>query len=264
MNKKSEPKVLVGCPTYKGMKYCIDKFLDRVRDLTYSNYETLMVDNSKDGEYFSELKKERGIKVVKDECQEESGMKRVISSRNRIIEYALENNCDYILMLDQDVIPPKEVITELSNCKKDIVSALYYNYFKSSGKIKILPCVWMPISQKEFEKMRKQINFPETAKSHESLRRHLTIEEAQSEKLFKVLIPAAGCLLLSRKVFEKVRYGLVDMTGIKADTSEDIYFFKKVREQGFESYCYTKIVCDHLIAGKFIKDAEGKLRHPLH
>ena len=48
------------------------------------------------------------------------------------------------------------------------------------------------------------------------------------------------------------------------ETSEDIYFFKKAKEMGFKSYSYTSVLCDHLLEGKFKKDAKGKLKHPLH
>ena len=49
-------KVLV---PLNGMKYCIDRFLDRVKDLAYFYYDVLMVDNSRDDGYFNELKKKK-------------------------------------------------------------------------------------------------------------------------------------------------------------------------------------------------------------
>ena len=38
------PKVLVGCPTYSGFGYCLDRFLARVKSLSYKNYDVLIAD----------------------------------------------------------------------------------------------------------------------------------------------------------------------------------------------------------------------------
>ena len=85
-----------------------------------------------------------------------------------------------------------------------------------------------------------------------------------SNKLLEVKYPSAGCVLLTESVFQKIKYGLIDMSGINAKTSDDIYFFDKAQELGFEIYCYTKIKCEHLTEGKYIKDKDGNLIHPLY
>ena len=121
------PKILVASPTYKGMKYCIDKFIKQIKNLTSPDYDILIVDNSEDDAFFNELKKYQ-IKVIKDNCQKEK-IHKLINSRNIIIDYALKNNYDYIFMMDCDVIPPENIIEELLKCNKDIVSGLYFNYF---------------------------------------------------------------------------------------------------------------------------------------
>ncbi len=257
------PKVLVASPTYKGMKYCQDKFFDRINNLTYSNYDLLMIDNSEGDDYFNELK-DKGIQVLKDEVSEKNKMRRLISSRNKIIEYALENNYDYLLMMDCDVIPPRNIIEELLNCDKNIVSGLYFNYFMSSGKLKNLPVAWRFITEEEFEEISKKINLPSSVKSNLDLRRHLTSQEAESNELFEVIYPSAGCMLISRKVFEKVKYGLLDMSRINANTSDDIYFITKARDLGFKCYCNTKIKCDHLLSEKFKSDGKGSYLNPAY
>ncbi|MBU0761046.1 MAG: glycosyltransferase [Nanoarchaeota archaeon] len=253
-------KVLVASPLFDGMKYCIKEFLNSMRALSYDNYSILLVDNSRQEDFFNELKKETGVKVIKDDTNETVSKRRLISSRNKILQYAINENFDYVLMMDTDVIPPKNIISELLNCKKDIVTGLYFNNFQSSGKIKLLPVAWAFITPREFEEITRDLNFGPLVKSNLDLRRHLTSKEAESGELFKVKYGSAGCMLLSKKVFEKVRYGLLDVT---VSTSDDIYFFEKAREAGFEIYCYTKIKCEHLIEGKYKKDSDGNLIHPL-
>ena len=257
------PKVLVGSPLFDGMRYCIKEFLSTMKSLTYNNYDILLVDNSKTDDFFNELKKEKGIKVIKDNTQETKNIRRLVSSRNKILQYAIDNVYDYVLMMDSDVLPPPNIISELINCRKDIVSGLYFTSFLSSGKPKYLPVAWQFITAEEFEEMKKTTIFPSIVKSHSDLRRHLIPEEYESNRLLGVKYPSAGCMLLTKNVFEKIRYGLLE-TPNNLSTTDDIYFFDKAHELGFECFCYTKIKCEHLTEGKYLKDKDGNLIHPLY
>jgi len=262
------PRVLVAAPTYKGMKYCHKEFFKAIKNLTYSLYDILIIENSEDNEYFNELKKEKDIILIKDDIFETKKMKKIISSRNKILEYASNNNYDYVLMMDSDVIPPENIIEELLKCHKDIVSGLYFNYFvDSKGKSKLLPVAWVSITREEFEKFREKVNLPSSVKSNLDLRGHLTKQEVESNELLKVLIASAGCLLISRKVKEEktIRYGLLNTQRFgDIHTTDDVYFMTKAREADFDAYCYTKIKCQHLIKGKFKINAQGEYEHPLY
>ena len=258
-NSENLPKVLVASPVYKGMKYCIKQFIDRIKSLIYSNYKILLIDNSDTNEFFDELKSLAGERCVIKDSTKGKNMEKIANSRNKAIDYALENNYEYILMMDCDVIPPANIIQELLKCEKDIVSGLYFNYFQSSGKLKVLPVAWMPLTDSEFEQIKNKSPLPPSIKSPADLKRHLIREEFESNKVLKVAHPSAGCMLISKKVFSQVRYGILD-TNIQ--TTEDIYFIKKAREAGFEPYCHTGLKCEHLVTGKFKKDKDGNLENP--
>jgi GT2 family glycosyltransferase len=259
MNKS---KVLIGAPVYDIMKYCINDFLKIIKNLDYEDYNILLVDNSRDEKFFNELKQVEKITVLKDNTNEGKNKLRLVSSRNIILNYAKENKYDYLLMMDVDVMPPKNIISELIKNNKEIVSGIYYNYFTINGQQKYRPVVWCNITPEEFDNMCKQIKFPPIVKSHEDIRRHLTPKEADSEDTIEVKIPSAGCMLISKKVFEKINYGLLEIPGINS-TTDDIYFCIKAKEAGFKLYCNTKIKCEHLIKGKFYKDNKGNLRNPV-
>ena len=51
-----QPAILIACPTYQGMKYCINEFIQRLNQLTYPNYDILIVDNSNTLDYYNYLK----------------------------------------------------------------------------------------------------------------------------------------------------------------------------------------------------------------
>jgi len=249
-------KVLVAAPTFEGMKYCHEEFFSAIKNLAYQDYDILIVDNSKKDDYFNELVKIEGIKVIHDNSPEEKSVYRLISSRNLILDYGKEHSYTHILMLDSDVIPPKDIIEELLKCDKPIVSGLYFNYFLVSGKKSWLPVAWKNLTEKEIEELKKIS--PQFANiNQDDIRRHITQEEINSNELHKVAMPSAGCMLIRKEVFEKVKYGKVKKTG----ADDDIYFIEMARELGFESYCYTKIKCEHLIKGKYKRDEKGNLIH---
>ena len=261
MNKTS-PKVLIGIPTYIKMKYCHKQFFNRLKELTYENKHFLIIDNTKNNDYIEDLKKE-GLRVIKDKTKEKRNIKRLISSRNKIINHALENNYDYILFLDSDMIPPVNIIEQLLQSKKNIVSGLYLGYFTSSNTIKALPVAWKNLTLKEFEELKTKIKLPNTVKSHKDIRRHITKQEADSNKLIEVILPANGCMLVSKEVIKnkEIRYGLKPGPETIGQTGEDDYFIKKAKKYGFKAFCNTNAKCNHLIDKKYKKDEQGNYIH---
>jgi GT2 family glycosyltransferase len=240
------PKVLVGCPTYQGFGYCLDKFLESVNGLSYQNYDVLLADNSEGDEYYN-LLKQKGINALK--APRLKGMFDTVAySRNMIIDYALKNGYDYFLNLDQDVIPPKNIIEELLSCKKDIVSGIYFGMFNTSSGFKKLPVAYASITEEEFEKMQKISPFPQFIKSHLDLKRNLTENESNSGSLLEVRIPSNGCMLIKRDVLEdkEIRYGIIDISGKPGKTGDEIIFCEKAAEKGFKLYVCTKIRCQHI------------------
>lgn len=261
-NKMETPRVLIGTPTFEGMRYCLKEFLKSVMSIDYPNYDALLIDNSNGDEFFLELQKEKGIITMKDHTKENENIMRLISSRNKVLQYALKNNYDYILMLDADIIPPKEVIKELLSCKKEIVSGIYFNYFNISGETKWLACAWKKLSQELFDQIKeKQPLLMAGYDSPKDMTEHLTKPDIESGNLFEVVIPSAGCMLLSKTIFKKFTYGMPKNK--KPNQTDDIYFLEKIRNAGFQPYCYTKVLCEHLALGKFKKDSGGELSHPL-
>ena len=72
------PKVLVGCPTYDGKKYCLKEYAEALKKLTYANFDVLIVDNSKESGY-SCMIEALGFKVIRNEWQNSARMAMIIS-----------------------------------------------------------------------------------------------------------------------------------------------------------------------------------------
>ncbi|MFH0808490.1 MAG: glycosyltransferase [archaeon] len=257
---KDNPRVLVAGSTYDGMGYCSEQFIKRIKSLSYGNYDIFLVDNSMSREFSKKLTRDYGVDVLHLDLKDMPNMKKLIRSRNRILNYALENGYDYVLMMDVDVIPPVDIIERLLAHGKDIVSGIYFNVFMVDRKKKICPVVWKGFSDEEFEEIRSRIS-SEHVVSKENLRRHLTPEEANGGELQEVIIPSCGCMLLSHEAFGNLKYGLLDVPE-GFSTTDDIYFCRKAREAGFGLYCDTSLQCEHLIGGKFKREGD-ELVHPL-
>ena len=262
--KEDYPRVLVAAPTYSGMEYCQDKFLNALKEIDHPNFEILIIDNGEDREYFKRLESVEGIRAMKLSLKGEKPMKKIIRTRNKILQIGALENFDYILMMDSDVIPPPQILKKLISHNKDIVSGVYYNIFTINGKDCVRPVAWVGVSDEEYEKVKKHLSEKEikVIERNGGLRRFLTLEEASSGGLVKVIIPSAGCMLLSKKAFSVLKYGLLEMSdGLR--TSDDVFFSIMANKKGFEAFVDTSLVCQHLTEGKMVRK-EDALYHPAY
>lgn len=241
---KKKNKVLVASSTYSGMDYCFQQFINHLKAIDYDDFDILIIDNSKSKNFFRKIKDISQIKVIHDDINEEKNILRLISSRNKILDYAVKKGYNYLLMMDSDVIVNPNILSQLLSYNKDVCSGLYFSYFKTNKGIEFLPVCYKNLEEKYFDLYTKF--FPKL--NPKILRRHLTLEEVKSRKLLEVAIPSNGCVLLSRKAFNSgVRYALSDVKG----ATDDLCFYRELREKGFKIYCDTSILCKHLIDGKF-------------
>ena len=218
-----EPKVLVGCPTSDYKSYCLNEYVNSIKNLSYKNYDILLVDNSENDKYFNKIKS-LGINVIKSKFYE-NARDRIAESRNIIRQYALDNNYDYFFSLEQDVIPPRDIIERLLSHKKDAVCGVYFavNFYK--GKNQLMPLVWV-----DFDKETKKMFY-------------IDKERLWSNKLIEVATSGLGCMLIHRRILEKIKFRYD-----KGDEGfDDMWFCKDLRENGIKLYCDTSLKCKHLI-----------------
>ena len=132
------PKVLVFSPTYDGKEYCRKAFVDNINKLTYPNYDFIMIDNSKTTDYY-ELLKSEGVNVIKVPRGANS-REALAAAQNYARRKALDEGYDYVLSVESDVFPPKDIIQKLLRHWKPVVGAWYHiGGFNEKPKI---PCVF--------------------------------------------------------------------------------------------------------------------------
>lgn len=135
-----EAKIGIVLVNYNGEKFN-DDCLESIFNSDYKNYEIIIVDNNSLDNSVDILKQKYSNKIKLIELKENLGF----SVANNVgIELAIKNNCDYILLLNNDTIINKDMITTMVNAsddKKYVVSPKIYYYsnkdiiWSAGGKI---------------------------------------------------------------------------------------------------------------------------------
>ncbi|MDD5649904.1 MAG: hypothetical protein PHF86_05705 [Candidatus Nanoarchaeia archaeon] len=211
------PKVLVGCPTSFHKKYALKEYVQAIKSLTYDNYDILIVENSENNDYFDEIKKE--LPCMKDKWFE-NARERIVHSRNILRELTLKEY-DYFLSLEQDVIPPKDIIERLLEHNKKVISALY---FKTDPNGTLSPLLWI----KDDVGIRKAY-----------------LDEVEDDKLIEANAVGIGCILIHKDVLKEIKFRYDK----EKEGFDDVFFCDDVINKGFKIFCDTSIKCKHLIKG---------------
>jgi GT2 family glycosyltransferase len=147
----------------------------------------------------------------------------VAYARNLLAEKA-KDVADYIMFLDDDVLPPMNTITKLLSHQKDVVSGLYF--------------------------AKQEPYFPQIyLKNKEVAERYDCVEGYQKDSLIEIDSCGGGCLLIKAEVFKKLKrpyFQYVPKGENNPRKGEDFYFCEKAKEAGYKIFCDTSIICKHI------------------
>ena len=213
------PKILVGCPTWEGKKYCLKEYAEAVKKLDYDNFDVLIVDNSKDDSYITAIK-EAGLNAIKGPWHEKA-RERIIASRNFIKEYALKNGYDYFFSLEQDVIVQPDALKKLLSQNKKIISGIVMNNLPVGNTVKVMPMIYV------------EHKLDSTGLDY------ISTEELSKSQVIEVKACALGCVLIHKDVLKKITFRY---TG----GFDDMMFCKDAIDSGFKIYADTSVKPKHL------------------
>lgn len=218
------PKVLVGCPTYHGKNYCLEEYADRVNSLSYDHYDVLLVDNSKEEGYCSAIRA-FGLNCVHDQFVP-GVKKRLAKSRNVLRKKVLDGDYDYFLSLEQDVIPPIDVIEQLLACGKPVVSAVYTRLITVVKGDEIVAREQIPVL------------YGATPENKVAL---LPMHAIQGKGMIRIYGGGLGCLLIHRFVLENIKFRIGD----PSKGCDDMYFFTDLQVNRIPAFAHTEVLCAH-------------------
>ena len=233
-----QPRVLVGVTASFHKEYCLEPFLKGFNSLTYENKDVLFVENSQHDNYFNKLKS-LGLNVIKGPYFK-SPIKSISTSRNILIDKALNENYDYFFSLDQDTIPPKDAIERLISHNKQVTCGVCFSRTIIDGKVILAPDVYKIVPNTENKEEFPSMKWP-------------TEEEIRSNKLIQVVSCGAGCLLLHKNVIKKIKFR-EDL-----EQSEDRWFCADLFKNNINIYCDTSVKCKHYILDRPYLWKQGKL-----
>lgn len=163
------------------------------------------------------------------------------TARNKIARLAINGGYDYVLMVDNDVVLPKDAIVNLLDDPKDVCLG-YYAHRDTDNIYRGRTCVCKLLTA---EGVRYK-NYP--------LESEYTAEEISALKEkgeYKVRIHGGGmgCALIKTNVFNRTKYPWYDWTNYKDGCmlSEDLYFCENCRKNSIQIYTDTRVNCGHML-----------------
>lgn len=245
-------KVLVGCATADVKGYCLKEYVEGLKRLSYKNCDILIADNSEKEDY-AKLVESHSIPVVRTGHFSHPA-ENIRVGMEFLRKKVLDENYDYFLCLEQDVIPPSNIIELLLSYEKDIISAVVPHLL---------------VREKGVFEMAL-LGFHDA--NHPGKYVYLDWGNLQKYKegIIKVNYCGTACILISRKVLEKIsfRYEFTDKTKDNPTnlTWQDICFCVDVGKNGFSIYAHLGAKCRHLFYDGYcatLGDTTNiKLKHP--
>jgi|LakMenE18May11ns_1017448.scaffolds.fasta_scaffold9816252_3 hypothetical protein len=232
------PKVLISCPTAVVKNYCFEAWLKNVMNFTYPNYQVYLCDNTNDegvnvkyyNDYYKEHYGEDGkflavnSLLLNNVSRPMNIIEKMALSHNDCRDATLENNFDYLFHLESDVFPPKDVVERLMFHKKNVAGGLYH------------------INSGIYRSPMIQLNVEITPKLIGSINLETNMENIFIDgQLLQVAHVGLGCVLISKKVLQKLKFRSVNGVNNHPDSffAEDCYRYK------IPIWIDSSIVCSH-------------------
>jgi hypothetical protein len=235
MKRNDYPKVLVGVTTYEGKDYIFDKNYEVLTHLTYPNYDYVIVDNSPTLDYVARLKR-RGVKHVFHVDRGANSRMALAKSQNYIREVFLKGSYDYLFMLENDLLPPLNIIERLMQYQKSVTGAVYM--IGTSG-VKV-PCVFF-LDKKDNGLMGTRLIGTYEANGQKYWKRG-EVDKFLNTGLQQVHGCGMGVTLIRRNVLLDEVFWYDERFD---DKHSDVYFYLSLQRKGIPVFVDTNIVVDH-------------------
>lgn len=165
------------------------------------------------------------------------------TARNRIAQMALDRNTDYVLMVDNDVVLPKDALINLLDDPKDVCLG-FYAHRDSDNIYRGRTCVC---------KLREKdgtlyFNYPLDS---EYTAEELAALKDNGQHKIRIHGGGMGCAFIKTDVFKRIKYPWYDWVNYADDNrgmlSEDLYFCEKCKAINLPIFTDTRVGCGHML-----------------
>ena len=164
------------------------------------------------------------------------------TARNRIAQIAIDRNADYVLMVDNDVVLPKDTLMNMLENAVDVCLG-YYPHRGSDNRYSGRTSVCKLYAPDR----TKYLNYPlESEYTAEEMRALMESGET------KIMIHGGGmgCALIKTDVFRRLSYPWYDWVNYGDENrgmlSEDLYFCEFCKSQNIPVYTDVRAGCGHM------------------
>lgn len=224
------PRVLVGCPVSSVKAYCTQAYVEGIQLLTHANKEVLLMDNSPGTGLEGFFKPFKSMRVQKT-LHTQNVMEMIVRDRNALRQYALDHDFDYFLSLEQDVIPPKDIVERLLSNEKEVCSAVYFHHVRSDphwiGQRQISVQDLVPLAYNFGSKQGEAVQ--------------MFFDQVFPARVQEVFFAGLGCMLISRRVLENISFRFEE----GKPAFDDAFFGADCAGHGFKQYLDSRAVCMH-------------------
>ena len=222
-------KILIGTPIYDKKMYSWFEYVKAIKSLKVPNKDTiahvLVIDTS--DEVDSVKFKVQDQNFMYQHLQIGKPMDRVVAARNAIFDYAHQNDYDYVLFIDSDVIVPANTITQLWEYQMPVVSG-FYPILTEFG----LPTPCAKMLNKEAPGF---IDFP---------------PDKLDGRVHSVDLVGLGCILISFEIFSKFKFRCERGKYGDLIKSEDWCFCEDLKKSGVAINFDTDLSAKHKLIGE--------------
>ncbi|MDR2816280.1 MAG: hypothetical protein LBB62_06220 [Proteiniphilum sp.] len=223
-------KILIGTPVTDSLaykNYCLENYLSMLQELksdkTKLNFMIILECIQQDAAYYIDKYAGRDFRIELQDSQSDIP-ERMVACRNRMREIVLEEGYDYLLFLEQDILPDRRIPDLLLKHGKPVCSALYFNIVRKGNPSVSYPGYNPMIWRYEDDTIVTPL-----------------FEELFPPALMKFDGCGLGCVLIHRHVLEKIAFRYEK----DKPYFEEFYFMHDCKQHAIDIFVDTGLICRH-------------------